>query len=268
MHLSAFTSPVVILWTITFAALLVLLVVLIGRDRAKRFPWFTASIVLIALRLLASRLLFGRLATVPLSFIFVGLAELGLILSLLVVIEVARRAFAGLGRRAWLVGSLAVLVVGCGVLAAWGPWPNWKEIDRHSLLGVMQLMQITAQKGDLLIDLFTIQVGLLIVLVGDRFRAGWRSHLQWIAIGLSTAAIAQAGVEGIWQLIATHTRVHTRAEYEHVLDIHDKLLNANTAVYVLVLIWWIVGLWIDEPCATPVAGSVAESPVPGMPPSD
>jgi hypothetical protein len=27
----------------------------------------------------------------------------------------------------------------------------------------------------------------------------------------------------------------------------EKLLNTNSAVYVLVVIWWIVCLWIDEP---------------------
>ncbi len=46
-----------ILWTLTFAAHLVLLVVLLGRDRIVRFPWFTASAVVLALRILTIRLL-------------------------------------------------------------------------------------------------------------------------------------------------------------------------------------------------------------------
>ena len=37
-----------ILWTLTFAAQLVLLVVLLGRDRARRYPWFTAGVVILA----------------------------------------------------------------------------------------------------------------------------------------------------------------------------------------------------------------------------
>ena len=48
MHFNFDFSTGQILWTLTFAALLVLLVVLLGRDRARRFPWFTASMVMMA----------------------------------------------------------------------------------------------------------------------------------------------------------------------------------------------------------------------------
>ena len=61
MHFDFHFTAISVLWTLTFAALLVLLVVLMGRDRARRFPWFTASIVLVALRLLTNRLLHERL---------------------------------------------------------------------------------------------------------------------------------------------------------------------------------------------------------------
>lgn len=260
MHLNFSFSAVQTLWTLTFAALLVLMVVLLGRDRVRRFPWFTTAIVLTALRLLASRLLFGRLANIPLSVIFIGLAEVALIVGFLVLVELARRSFAGLGRRAWLVGTLVLLVVGGGVLAVWGPWPNMKTLDGHSLVGTLQVMQIVAQKGQLLLDLLTVELGLLIILLGDRFHAGWRTHPQLIAIGLSTASLGQMAVQGIWQLIATRTVLHSRADYDRVLDIRDKFFNANSALYVLVVIWWIVSLWIDEAGTTTGAdsGAVAE----------
>jgi hypothetical protein len=87
------------------------------------------------------------------------------------------------------------------------------------------------------------------VAFGQRYGAGWRSHVQRIMIGLSTASIAQMGAQGIWEVIARHTTPHTRVEYEHVLGIQEKLLNTNSAVYVLVLVWWIVCLWMDEPGA-------------------
>ena len=66
-----------ILWALTFAGYLVLLVVLMGRERARRFPWFTASSVLIAFRLLTAKMLYGRLAQIPMAELFIGLALLG-----------------------------------------------------------------------------------------------------------------------------------------------------------------------------------------------
>ena len=61
MHFNFHFTQIQVLWTLTFAALMVLLIVLLGRERIRRFPWFTASIVVLALRLLTSRLLFGKL---------------------------------------------------------------------------------------------------------------------------------------------------------------------------------------------------------------
>jgi hypothetical protein len=259
MHLNFDFTATQVLWTLTFAALLVLLVVLLGRDRARRFPWFTASIVLMALRVLASRLLFGRLPSITMSEVFITLADVAAIVSLLVVVELARRAFGGVQRRTWIGWTLALVAVGAAVLAVWGPWPAWKTLTADSTLAVLRLMQLAAQKGDLLVNVLTVELGLLVVLFGRRFKAGWRSHTQQIMIGLSTAAIAQLAMQGSWQLIAMKAAPHSQAEYERILGLRDKLFNSNGAVYVAVLVWWIVCLWIDEPGAA-VAEANAEIP--------
>jgi hypothetical protein len=254
MHLNFGFTTVQILWTLTFAALLVLLVVLLGRDRARRFPWFTASMVLTAVRLLASRMLFGRMPQLTTSSIFLTLAAVEALVCLLVAIEIARRAFGGASRRAWITGTLALLAVGAGVLATWGPWPAWKAITADSAMTVLRLTQLVAQKTSLLSDVLTVGVGLLVVLFGRRFNAGFRSHTQQIVIGLSTAAIAQMGVRGIWQQIALHAAPQTQAEYEHVLGIQEKLYNANSVLFIAVLVWWIACLWINEPGPDSAAG--------------
>ena len=56
-----------VVWTLTFAGQLILLVVMIGRGRAQRYPIFTASIGLLALRMMAEILLSGRMAKIPLQ---------------------------------------------------------------------------------------------------------------------------------------------------------------------------------------------------------
>src|SRR5580658_4797335 len=249
MHPNFHFTTVQILWTLTFAAQLVLLVVLLGRYRIKRFPWFSLGIVLMALRLLASRLLFGRMPGITLSAIFIVMADLSAVVGFLVVVEMARRAFAPVKRIAWYSGALAVLIVGGGILAAWGPWPAWKTLSASSFLADLQLMQLGAQKLDLLVDLLTVELGLLVILLGRKYGAGWRTHTQRIVIGLSTASTAQLAVEGLWQFIA-HTAVpHSQAEYDRIIGLRDKLFNANGVLFISVIVWWIVCLWIDEPGA-------------------
>ena len=116
MHFHFPFSALQILWTLTFAAHLVLLVVLMGRDRVSRFKFFTASIVLVALRLLTSKLLFGRIAQMPMLWTFMIMADLGALISLGVVLELARRAFGRVRRNTWVLGALAVMAVGAARL--------------------------------------------------------------------------------------------------------------------------------------------------------
>ncbi len=247
MHLNFHFTAIETLWTVTFAAQLVLLVVLLGRERIKRFPWFTLAIALMALRLLAIKLLSGRMPTLTLTAIFITLADVSAIVGLLVVLEMARRAFAPVRRSRWLAGALAVLLVGLGILAAWGPWPAWKTLVANSLLADLRLMQMGAQKLDMLVDLLTVELGLLVLLLGRRTGAGWRTHTQRIVIGLSTASLAQLAVEITLHTIARSAVPRSQAEFDHIVNLSNRIVNANGAVFCAVLVWWIACLWIDEP---------------------
>ncbi len=249
MHFNFDFSTVQVLWTLTFAALLVVLVVLLGRDRARRFPWFTASMALMALRMLASRMLYRRLPMVRSEEIFLVLADLGTIVTLLIVVEMARRAFAGAERKVWIAATVALLAVGGVVLALWGPWPSYKTFMAASEESVLRMMQLFAQKADLLADVLIIQLGLLVALFGRYYNAGWRSHVQQIVIGLSTASIAQLAIRGTLQHIVAHVTIHSQDDYQHIMGFMSKLDNANSTIFLVVLVWWIVCLWIDEPGA-------------------
>ncbi|MGA2048623.1 MAG: hypothetical protein ABSG96_13060 [Terracidiphilus sp.] len=255
MHPNFHFSTVQVLWTLTFAAQLVLLVVLLGRDRIKRFPWFTLSILLMALRLLASRLLYGRMPTITLSAIFVTLADVTAVVAFLVVVEMARRAFAPVRRSTWFAAAVLIVAVAGTALYFWGPWPAWKTLTADSPMATLQLMQLGAQKFDVLVDLLTIQLGVLVVLFGRRYGSGWRTHTQRIVIGLSTASIAQLAVQAVWQLITLHAVPHSQAEYERVLGLRDKLFNADGVLYIAVVVWWVACLWVDEPGAVAPAES-------------
>jgi hypothetical protein len=246
-----------ILWTFAFASELVLLVVLMGRDRIGRFPWFTAAAVMMALRLLTAKLLNGRLPQMTMATVFIVMAEIGALLGLLVVLEVARRAFGSVRRSTWLICAMALLALGGLILRYWGAWPSWKTLTAQSATSALQLVQLLAQKTSLFVDIENIAVGLLIVVFGSRYKAGWRSHTQQIAIGLSTASITQLAIGIIWERIAHTATPKSMADYQHLMGLRDKLFNANSAMFVIVAAWWIVCLWRDEP-GTSSAGAPAE----------
>jgi hypothetical protein len=260
MHPNIGITTVQVLWTLNFAALMVLLVVLLGRERSRRFKWFTVSIVLLAFRLLVSKLLFGKMAPVSFYEIFIPLADLSAVVGLVVLVELARKAFVGLGRRAWLLGTLLVLAVGGVVLAEWGTWPAWKTLSAATTLAVLGLMQTASQKLEMLTNVVAVELGVLVLLFGRRFKAGWRSHTQAIVIGLSTAALAQMLRDGIWQLIAMKAAPQTQAAYEHLIGIREKLSNGSEFVFLAVVVWWIATLWIDEPGAGTAVEEKAPNP--------
>jgi len=51
----------------------------------------------------------------------------------------------------------------------------------------------------------------------------------------------------VWEIIAKTAVINSQDGYRRIVDLRDRLFNANNAVYVAVLAWWIVMLWMDEP---------------------
>ena len=258
-HLPASTNE--ILWALTFAGYLVLLVVLIGRDRMRRFPWFTASSVLIAFRLLSAKMLYGHMAQIPMAEMFIGLALLGSIVNAMMLLELARKAFAGIRRSAWVAGALTLMGLGAVVLVFWGEWPAWSTLAASDKISFLELLQFIALKASLLLDVETVLVGLAIILLGRRFQGGWKTHVQRIAIGLGVVSLSQIASEAIVQVIGNSAHPKTMEEAQRILDLRDRIFYANSAILVLALIWWIWRLWADEP-GTGNRGSSSGTPEP------
>jgi hypothetical protein len=247
MHFHLPFSANEILWTLTFAGHLVVLVVLMGRDRIRRYPWFTASIVLIGFRLLTAKMLYGRLPQVTMAEVFIGLALLGSIVSAMVLLELARKAFGKVSRGAWVGGALALMAIGAAVIATWGKWPQWQTLNAPGLLSHLQLLQLIALKAGLLIDVETVLLGITVALFGRRVGAGWKTHTQRIVLGLATASLSQIVSEAVVQWIEATAKPQSMEEAQKIMDLREHIFYANSAVYVLVLIWWIICLWRDEP---------------------
>ena len=71
-----------------------------------------------------------------------------------------------------------------------------KSLAFDTQIAKLATLQLLAVKTGLLVDVLTVTLGLLVVAFGRRYGAGWRSHVQQIMIGLSTASIAQIGAQG------------------------------------------------------------------------
>jgi hypothetical protein len=240
--------------------MLVLLVVLFGRGRARRYPMFTISIVLIGLNMLAEKLLANRVAPLVSNEIFLVLADLQVIVALLLVIELARQAFSGAKWPGWAAGSLVLLGGAAAVIAWWGQWPPAKMMLDPTTLGHLHVMQLLAQKGDLFNEALAVELFVLVVIAGRRFKTGWRSHTQQILAGIATNSAMLIIARVIWEKLARNP-MRTRDDFNHNTDLQTHLQNAYGMVVLAVMVWWIICLWIDEPGAATLAPiEVANSP--------
>jgi hypothetical protein len=107
------------------------------------------------------------------------------------------------------------------------------------------VMQLAAQKGELLVALLTVGLGLLVVLYGRHYKAGWRSHTQSIVIGLIAAALSLLALE----VVVLRTLHYTKAESASVMNLRLSFAFVHDLVFLAALVWWIVWLWRDEPGA-------------------
>jgi hypothetical protein len=242
-----------ILWALVLAAHLVLLIVLLGRDRISRFPWFSAAIALSTVHLIADHLLHGKLTTVAFYWqSYVGVL-LDSILGVLVLIELLRKVFANckagilLNAKGWLGWTLVTVGVAIGGVWLWGPWPAWKALTADPKQTPLLLTVLSALKSQLFLALLTVEAGLLMRIFGRRFRSPFKSHAQQIMLGLSTYALGFLAVQSTTDIIKHTVHLTSRAEYERILKLFANIDNARFALWFLVLVWWIVWLWREEP---------------------
>jgi hypothetical protein len=241
-----------ILWALVLAAHLVLLVVLLGRDRTKSFPWFTASIVIATVRLLADHLLNGKLTAVAFYWQSYTASIVASLIGLVVLRELARMVFASgkagkiLNAKGWAGGFLLTLAIAAVAVWLWGPWPALATLRAEPALFSLRLVWLTASKLDVLVGVLAIELTVLLLLFGRRFGFPLATHAQQIAIGLSTAAISRFAVAGISEAIKKSVHLTSQEQYDHVVRILTNLDNARFALWFLVVVWWTAWLWRDE----------------------
>lgn len=256
-----------VLWTLSFASHLVLLVVLFGRHLARRYPFFTAATVLLTLRLLAEDLLAGRIAMLTLQEIYLTFADLSAVLALAVAAELLRHAFAGASRAFWQRTIAALTLVTATAMGFWRPWLGWQQIAPPNLTGTIRMLNCMVlwaaprgtllvsrgiDKGNLLGQLLLLQVGVLILVLGRRYQAPLRSHTQKLALGLAALALVWLGTQLGWQIVVSTIHIQSRAQYDSVMALGGRLINTCHIANLIAVLWWIGWLWFEQaqPSAT------------------
>jgi hypothetical protein len=257
MNINVPFSPLQIIWALLFAGQLVLLVVLLGRVRTERFRWFTASIVIAAIRQLVAELLFQRIAEIPYNAITLSLAILSVLATLIVLIELARILFPVASVSKWLLLSFSILLLCTVALYFWGPWPPRSDYDVHTQLGVLRLLQLGAIRGQLFAAIATVLFGLVAIFPTQKSKDFWSSHAIKILAGLTTFALTLIVTRALGQWIANlaNAQVLPQADHERTQAILDRLQNVPMITMIIVQCWWIRSLWIDEGKVKPVPKS-------------
>jgi len=262
MHLTVLQ----ILWALVVAAHLLLLIVLMGRDRIRTFPWFTTAIAVSTVRLLADHLLHGKLTTLAFYWQSYSAMAVDAVIGILVLVELALHVFSsGKGRlllkpNGWLGWILVTFSISIGAVWTWGPWPSWAALKADPNQLPLLIVVLTGLKGQLFLAILTVQVALLMRFFGRRFGFGWKSHDQQIALGLSTNALGFLAVQAISDAIKRTVHLTSREQYERVVHLMTNLDNARFAIWFLALLWFIIWLWRDEP-GSPSTGATIPIPV-------
>ncbi len=225
MHL---TGAILFFWAAGLTAHIVLLFVLLGRQRAGTFPAFTT---LIAVNILNSVVLYQVAVHGSKHAYFVAyfaFAILDLILQLSVTYELARRVFCPTGTWASDIrNGFFVLVLGSIAIAlalACLPSPPEKTV-----LGML------LDRGNLFSS--ALQCELLVGMIAFSSTAGlpWNTHVARIAQGLGFYSLLGLMTEAAHNILVRNTTAYASMTY----------LRMST--YLFCVSYWIVMLWLPAP---------------------
>lgn len=212
-------------WTASFAALLALFAILVGKGRAKQFPIFTTLIGFDAAQSVA---LFLTLKHPPIYARLYWYGQLvDFLLQIGVVVEIARQVFKPFGRWATAARSFWIAACGLSLVAALGltfvasphaPTYTWAWVIKGNLFAIM----------------LTCMIAIAVLVTARQYGLGWRNHVIGLAQGWTFWAFISFVVETF------HSYYGYSAFYEHLAYVREF---ANLAAEV----YWIFVFWQEEP---------------------
>jgi hypothetical protein len=226
MHLSGID---LLFWLLGFLENLGLLVVLVYRRRAERFPFFTALITLNVIRTIVLYLVLRYSTRDGYFYSYWSLSVLDTILQLCVVYEVASRVFRPLDVWAHDVRSSFVWLLGLSLsvafLLTWlasPPARTW--------------MQSFTTKGNLFTAALQSELFVAMMALSIHVRLPWRTHVAKIAQGLGAYSLLGVLIETGHSYFGVGRELPTFIVLSHV----------RMAAYLVCVNYWVISLWRKE----------------------
>ncbi len=230
MNLSAFDYA---LWMANFLGEAVLLCILIYRRRYREFPVFTTligyeaamSVVLYMIYMYCSHTWYARI------YWFYAFSDEAMQLG--VVWEIARIVMRPTGTWVWDARKQFILWGAVGILlAAALPWMVTPPAS--SLLGRLMV------RGNLFTSLVVCELIAVVTRTSKSLGLGWRNHVMALGNGWTAWAVTAILVDGLHCYFGAERYFR---ELEHV----------RMFTYLVVLGYWIVQFWLEEPARQPIS---------------
>ena len=227
MHLSGFD---VFAWAAALIGHLILVTVLVVRDRVRTFPFFTAYIVEQISSAILQYFVFYHLSFHTFQYSFWSWGILDEILQLLVLYEIAVHIFCPTGTwasdvRKTLMGLVAASAV-VAILLAWLAHPEAPN-------GIQRFILRSNFFSAMLMSELFVGTVMLSVTVG----LPWKTHVARIAQGLGTYSIVRVAIAIAVNFVGLHPHGYFYKDMSHL----------EYFTYLACEGYWIVTLWAEAP---------------------
>ncbi len=223
-------------WAAALLGEAALTVVLLRKDRWRKFPAFTALIALpivTSLLLLPFRWITGHGGY---TVIYRGYVLVDFLLQLAVAVELARSVLRPTGtwvrdaRKQFILSAAAGSLLALTLAYLVAP-------PAASRLEGLQL------RADLFTSLLICELFIAVTLASNRLGLGWKNHVMAIGQGFTA-----------WSLVAT--AVDTLHNYFGARHLYDSTESIKSFIYLGVLWYWCVQLWREEPARQPISAQL------------
>ena len=215
-----------LIWASSFASNLVLLLVLIIKERWRRFPFFTAWIVFQVLLTITLFVLYRLGENALYSEVYWSTGAIDFLLQLCIIVEMSRIVLRPAGIWIYSTRKRFILLAVSGTLFAIAA-TFILHPEAHTSVEVWEM------RADLFTSLMFIEVFLAMMGTANKLGLRWSTHVMKLGQGLLAWATVGVVVDALHTLLG-------RYRWFSALD------DVRSIVWVVAATYWIFGFWKPE----------------------